>query len=83
MHRGKYDTSAIRRKQRELPDSGKMLGMFPEGTRSHTGVPWTGKSGAARIALQAGVPVVPVVVFNVVGRICENSGASCIVRTHL
>ncbi|ETB10428.1 1-acyl-sn-glycerol-3-phosphate acyltransferase [Mycobacterium avium subsp. silvaticum ATCC 49884] len=39
---------------------GKLLGMFPEGTRSPDGRLYKGKTGLARLALQTGVPVIPV-----------------------
>lgn len=40
--------------------SGKLLGMYPEGTRSPDGRLYKGKSGLARLALETGVPVIPV-----------------------
>ncbi|MGH3510980.1 MAG: lysophospholipid acyltransferase family protein [Pseudonocardiaceae bacterium] len=40
---------------------GKLLGIYPEGTRSPDGRLYKGKTGVARTALQAGVPVIPVV----------------------
>ena len=39
---------------------GKLLGMYPEGTRSPDGRLYKGKSGLARLALETGVPVIPV-----------------------
>lgn len=39
---------------------GRLLGIFPEGTRSRDGLQHRGKTGVARIAVQAGVPVIPV-----------------------
>jgi 1-acyl-sn-glycerol-3-phosphate acyltransferase len=39
---------------------GELLGIFPEGTRSVDGRLYKGKTGVARLVLQAGVPVIPV-----------------------
>ena len=39
---------------------GQMLGIYPEGTRSPDGRLYRGKTGVARMALEAGVPVLPV-----------------------
>jgi 1-acyl-sn-glycerol-3-phosphate acyltransferase len=41
---------------------GELFGIYPEGTRSHDGKLYRGKTGIARIALEAGVPVIPVAV---------------------
>ncbi|MEO6793619.1 MAG: lysophospholipid acyltransferase family protein [Mycobacterium sp.] len=41
--------------------AGKLLGIYPEGTRSPDGRLYKGKTGLARLALHTGVPVVPVV----------------------
>lgn len=38
----------------------KMLGIYPEGTRSPDGRLYKGKTGVARMALEADVPVIPV-----------------------
>ena len=45
-----------------LPD-GELVGMFPEATISRSFVPQPGKSGAARMAMDAGVPLVPCAVW--------------------
>ncbi|MGA9871360.1 MAG: lysophospholipid acyltransferase family protein [Rhodococcus sp. (in: high G+C Gram-positive bacteria)] len=41
-------------------EKGKLLGIYPEGTRSPDGRLYKGKTGMARLALQTGVQVVPV-----------------------
>ncbi|MDN5758381.1 MAG: 1-acyl-sn-glycerol-3-phosphate acyltransferase [Tomitella sp.] len=38
----------------------KVMGLYPEGTRSPDGRLYKGKTGIARIALESGVPVIPV-----------------------
>ena len=43
--------------------SGELVGVFPESTISRSFVPRPLKSGAARMALEAGVPLIPVVVW--------------------
>ncbi len=63
VQRGKNDSHAIEQAIAVL-QSGRLLGMFPEGTRSRTGALQRGKLGAARIAMGAHVPIVPVVVIN-------------------
>ena len=45
---------------KRLLGEGKLLGMYPEGTRSPDGRLYKGKSGLARLALESGVPVIPV-----------------------
>ena len=46
-----------------LLNEGKLLGIYPEGTRSPDGRLYKGKTGVARMALEAGVPVIPVVMI--------------------
>jgi 1-acyl-sn-glycerol-3-phosphate acyltransferase len=41
---------------------GELFGIYPEGTRSHDGRLYRGKTGVARLALETKVPVVPVAV---------------------
>ncbi|MDT5258179.1 MAG: 1-acyl-sn-glycerol-3-phosphate acyltransferase [Mycobacterium sp.] len=43
-----------------LLGEGKLLGMYPEGTRSPDGRLYKGKTGLGRLALETGVPVIPV-----------------------
>jgi 1-acyl-sn-glycerol-3-phosphate acyltransferase len=50
---------AIQTGQRILRE-GKLLGIYPEGTRSPDGRLYRGKIGVARMALESGVPVIPV-----------------------
>lgn len=41
-------------------EAGKVLGLYPEGTRSPDGRLYKGKTGIARVALETGAPVIPV-----------------------
>lgn len=43
---------------------GGLFGIYPEGTRSPDGRLYRGKTGIARVALESGVPVIPVVMLN-------------------
>ena len=65
VHRGQRDTVAIETAVR-LAREGNVVAMFPEGTRRTKGLLKTRearpRSGAARIALEAGVPLVPAAV---------------------
>lgn len=63
VRRGERDSDALAQAVK-MTDAGYVVGMFPEGTRSRNGALQRGRSGVARIALQAGCPVVPVVVIN-------------------
>lgn len=51
--------AALNTAERILKD-GKLLGIYPEGTRSPDGRLYKGKTGLARLALHTGVPVIPV-----------------------
>lgn len=62
IRRGQHDSNAIEMAT-EMVRSGKLVGMFPEGTRSRSGRLQRGRSGAARIALEANAPILPVVVI--------------------
>ncbi len=48
--------------KRILADGG-LFGIYPEGTRSHDGKLYRGKTGVARLALETKVPVIPVAVI--------------------
>jgi 1-acyl-sn-glycerol-3-phosphate acyltransferase len=65
VRRGQADTAAIENAVR-LAREGNVVAMFPEGTRRKKGLVKRfqprPRSGAARIALEAGVPLVPVAV---------------------
>lgn len=41
-------------------EAGDLFGIFPEGTRSRDGLLHKGKTGAARLSLETGAPIVPV-----------------------
>ncbi|GAA5151372.1 lysophospholipid acyltransferase family protein [Nocardioides marinquilinus] len=41
---------------------GGLFGIYPEGTRSHDGRLYRGRTGVARLALETGVPVIPTAV---------------------
>ncbi len=43
---------------------GRLFGIYPEGTRSPDGRLYRGKTGVARLALDSGAPVIPVVMLN-------------------
>jgi len=58
VRRGESDREAVRR-MREIAHAGEMLGIFVEGTRQRSGVPGEALTGAAMVALQEGVPVLP------------------------
>jgi 1-acyl-sn-glycerol-3-phosphate acyltransferase len=65
VHRGQHDTVAIETAVK-LAREGHVVAMFPEGTRRVKGLMKTRvarpRTGAARIALEAGVPLVPAAV---------------------
>lgn len=59
VRRGEGDRAA-QRLALSLLANGRPIALFPEGTRSRDGQLQTGKSGAALLAMRAGVPVIPV-----------------------
>ena len=61
VKRGQRDIQAIDRCA-DAARSGKVVMIFPEGTRSRDGKMLQGRGGTARIALRAGVPIVPMAI---------------------
>ncbi|AWB86277.1 lysophospholipid acyltransferase family protein [Mycetocola zhujimingii] len=43
---------------------GDLLGIYPEGTRSPNGKMYRGRTGVARMVLEAGVPIIPVAMID-------------------
>jgi 1-acyl-sn-glycerol-3-phosphate acyltransferase len=62
IRRGESDRDAVRR-MREAAAAGHVVGLFVEGTRQRHGRPGAAQPGAAMVALQEDVPVVPVAVY--------------------
>jgi 1-acyl-sn-glycerol-3-phosphate acyltransferase len=58
VRRGESDREAVRI-MRQIVRDGHALGLFVEGTRQRSGVPGEAQPGAAMVALQEDVPVVP------------------------
>jgi 1-acyl-sn-glycerol-3-phosphate acyltransferase len=56
---GRASEGALRA-ARNVLNRGDLFGIFPEGTRSHDGRLYKGRTGVARMALEAQVPVIPV-----------------------
>jgi len=59
VRRGESDRDAVRT-MRQIVRDGNALGMFAEGTRQQAGVPGTVQPGAAMVAINEAVPVIPV-----------------------
>ncbi len=60
---GRAAQAALDTQMRVLRGGG-IAGIYPEGTRSPDGRLYRGKTGVARLALETGAPVVPVVMLN-------------------
>lgn len=58
VRRGESDREAVRA-MRETVRAGHALGLFAEGTRQRAGIPGKVQPGAAMVALQENVPVIP------------------------
>jgi 1-acyl-sn-glycerol-3-phosphate acyltransferase len=59
IRRGAADTEAFRLARAVLED-GRVLGTFPEGTRSPTGALQQAKDGVTLLALRSGAPILPI-----------------------
>ena len=59
---GRASEGAIRAGLQVL-ERGELFGIYPEGTRSHDGRLYKGRTGVARLALLAKVPVIPTAVI--------------------
>jgi 1-acyl-sn-glycerol-3-phosphate acyltransferase len=62
VRRGESDRDAVRL-MRQAARDGRAVGLFVEGTRQRTGVPGVAMPGAAMVAIQEGVPVIPIGVY--------------------
>jgi len=62
VRRGESDREAVRQ-MREAVRNGHALGLFVEGTRQRTGRPGKAQPGAAMVAIQEEVPVVPAAIY--------------------
>jgi 1-acyl-sn-glycerol-3-phosphate acyltransferase len=62
VRRGESDREAVRQ-MRQAAHDGRALGLFVEGTRQRTGRPGTAQPGAAMVAIQEEVPVVPAAIY--------------------
>lgn len=58
VRRGESDREAVRT-MRRIVSEGKALGLFVEGTRQTSGEPGAVQPGAAMVAIQEGVPIIP------------------------
>ena len=72
VKRGESDRGAIKAAVGVLRE-GRILGLFPEGTRSKTGELQKAEAGVALIAAMTGAPIVPVAILNS-HRIFANGG---------
>ena len=62
VRRGESDRDAVRR-MRRVAAEGRVIGLFVEGTRQRSGRPGHAQPGAAMVAIQEHVPVIPVAVY--------------------
>jgi 1-acyl-sn-glycerol-3-phosphate acyltransferase len=62
VRRGQSDRDAVRQMKQSARD-GRVVGLFVEGTRLKLGRPGPAQPGAAMVALQEDVPVVPIAIY--------------------
>lgn len=62
VHRGQGDRDAVRMMRADAR-AGEIIGLFVEGTRQTHGRPGEAQPGAAMVAIQEDVPVIPVAVY--------------------
>jgi 1-acyl-sn-glycerol-3-phosphate acyltransferase len=62
VRRGESDREAVRL-MRQAARDGRVVAVFVEGTRQRSGVPGKAQPGAAMVALQEELPVVPVAIY--------------------
>jgi 1-acyl-sn-glycerol-3-phosphate acyltransferase len=62
VRRGESDREAVRQ-MRAAARNGRALGIFVEGTRQKSGQPGTAQPGAAMVAIQEDVPIVPAAIY--------------------
>ncbi|MCI0632553.1 MAG: 1-acyl-sn-glycerol-3-phosphate acyltransferase, partial [Actinobacteria bacterium] len=62
VRRGESDRDAVRT-MRQIVRDGHLLGLFVEGTRQRSGVPGPVQPGAAMVAVNEEVPVIPVAIL--------------------
>lgn len=82
VRRDKSDRNAIRTAIKLL-EKGNVVGVFPEGGRSHTGELMKPHLGAAMLAFKAGVPILPVALSGtkgVLGKVTVLVGRPVLIR---
>jgi 1-acyl-sn-glycerol-3-phosphate acyltransferase len=84
VKRGTADVGSVKNAYRLL-EEGKIVGIFPQGTRRHAGGASRVKSGAAMIAANAGVPIIPATVkgtYKLFSKMTVNFGDPFMISKH-